>query len=98
MAAGPTPRTARSINCLGCKPQHTLKHNLTAFCQPLIPDWCNLQIWQAAGSPAAEKKVNALWKQALAEYREPRMDPGALEQNDAFVARRISAGDERTDF
>jgi hypothetical protein len=34
----------------------------------------------------------------LAEYREPRLDPGAFEQNDAFMARRISAGDERTDF
>jgi trimethylamine:corrinoid methyltransferase-like protein len=34
----------------------------------------------------------------LAEYREPWLDPGALEQIDAFVARRISEGGEKTDF
>ena len=42
--------------------------------------------------------ANALWKQALAEYREPYLDPAALEQIDAFVARRTQEGGERTDF
>ena len=78
--------------------QHTLERYSTAFYQPLISDWRNFQSWQAAGSPTAEKKANALWKQALAEYREPRLDPGALQQIDAFVARRISEGGEKTDF
>ena len=78
--------------------QHTLERYSTAFYQPLISDWRNFQSWQAAGSPTAEKKANALWKQALAEYREPWLDPGALQQIDAFVARRISEGGEKTDF
>ena len=78
--------------------QQTLERYSTAFYQPLISDWRNFQSWQAAGSPTAEKKANALWKQALAEYREPWLDPGALEQIDAFVARRISEGGEKTDF
>jgi trimethylamine--corrinoid protein Co-methyltransferase len=78
--------------------QHTLERYSTAFYQPLISDWRNFQNWQAAGAPTAEKKANALWKQALAEYREPWLDPGALEQIDAFVARRVSEGGEKTDF
>ena len=78
--------------------QQTLERYSTAFYQPLISDWRNFQSWQAAGSPTAEKKANALWKQALAEYREPWLDPGSLEQIDAFVARRISEGGEKTDF
>jgi trimethylamine--corrinoid protein Co-methyltransferase len=78
--------------------QHTLERYSTAFYQPLISDWRNFQNWQAAGSPTAEKKANALWKQALAEYREPWLDPAALEQIDAFVARRIREGGEKTDF
>jgi len=78
--------------------QHTLARYATAFYQPLISDWRNFQNWQAAGAPTAEKKANALWKQALAEYREPFVDPAALEAVDAFVARRVSEGGEKTDF
>ncbi len=78
--------------------QHTLERYSTAFYQPLISDWRNFQNWQQAGSPTAEKKANALWKQALAEYREPWLDPAALEQIDAFVARRSQEGGEKTDF
>jgi trimethylamine--corrinoid protein Co-methyltransferase len=78
--------------------QHTLQRYATAFYQPLISDWRNFPNWEAAGSPTAEKKANALWKQALAEYREPYLDPTALEQIDAFIARRILEGGEKTDF
>ena len=78
--------------------QHTLERYSTAFYQPLISDWRNFPNWQAAGSPTAEKKANALWKQALAEYREPYLDPAALEAIDAFVERRSREGGEKTDF
>ena len=78
--------------------QHTLERYATAFYQPLISDWRNFQSWQAAGSPTAEKKANALWKQALAEYEQPPMDPAILEEMDAFVAKRIAEGGEKTDF
>ena len=78
--------------------QHTLDRYATAFYQPLISDWRNFQNWQQGGSPTAEKKANALWKQALAEYQEPWLDPAALEQIDAFVARRSQEGGEKTDF
>jgi trimethylamine--corrinoid protein Co-methyltransferase len=78
--------------------KHTLERYATAFYQPLISDWRNFNQWQAAGSPEASKKANAVWKQALAEYREPTLDPAAAEAIDAFVARRTAEGGEATDF
>ena len=78
--------------------QHTLERYSTAFYQPLISDWRNFPSWEAAGSPTAEKKANALWKQALAEYRQPYIDPGIVEEMDAFVVKRTKEGGEITDF
>ena len=78
--------------------KHTLQRYATAFYQPLISDWRNFQQWQASGSPQAAGKANALWKQALAEYREPHLDPAISEAIDAFVTRRIAEGGEHMDF
>jgi trimethylamine--corrinoid protein Co-methyltransferase len=78
--------------------QQTLQHYATAFYQPLISDWRNFMQWQASGSPQAHQKANALWKQALAEYKEPPLDPAIAEEIDAFVARREQEGGEPTDF
>src|SRR4029078_221828 len=78
--------------------KHTLERYATAFYQPMISDWRNFNQWQAAGSPQAAQKANALWKQALAEYREPFLDPALAEEIDAFVDRRVAEGGEVTDF
>lgn len=78
--------------------QHTLERYSTAFYQPLISDWRNFPNWEASGSPTAEKKANAVWKQALAEYTEPYMDEAIAVEIDAFVKRRVQEGGEKTDF
>jgi trimethylamine--corrinoid protein Co-methyltransferase len=78
--------------------QHTLERYATAFYQPLISDWRNFNQWQAAGSPEAAQKANALWKRALVDYQEPPLDPVAAEAIDAFVTRRTAEGGEATDF
>jgi len=78
--------------------RHTLARYATAFYQPLISDWRNFQQWQAAGSPQAQQRANALWKQALAEYAPPPLDPAIRDELDAFVARRTAEGGEATDF
>ena len=78
--------------------QHTLSRYADAFYAPLISDWRNFQQWTAAGQPVAWQRANALWKQALAEYREPPMDEAIAEELDAFVARRIEEGGQPTDF
>jgi trimethylamine---corrinoid protein Co-methyltransferase len=78
--------------------QHTLSRYADAFYAPLISDWRNFQQWTAAGQPVAWQRANALWKQALAEYREPPMDEAIAEELDAFVARRVEEGGQPTDF
>ena len=79
--------------------QHTLERYSTAFYQPLISDWRNFPQWQASGSAhSGERKANALWKQALAEYVEPPLAPEIAEEIDAFMARRSEEGGEPTDF
>ncbi|MFT3986129.1 trimethylamine methyltransferase family protein [Aestuariivirga sp.] len=78
--------------------QHTLQRYATAFYQPLISDWRNFQAWQAAGSPQAQHKANAIWKQALAEHTNPPLDPEILAEIDAFIVKRTAEGGEPTDF
>jgi trimethylamine--corrinoid protein Co-methyltransferase len=78
--------------------QHTLSRYAHAFYAPLISDWRNFQQWSAAGQPVAWQRANALWKQALEQYREPPMDNAIAEELDAFVARRIEEGGQPTDF
>jgi trimethylamine--corrinoid protein Co-methyltransferase len=77
---------------------HTLARYETAFYAPMISDWRNNQQWLAAGKPEAWQKANQLYKQALAEYREPAMDPAIRAELDDFVERRKREGGAPTDF
>ena len=80
----------------GCA--HTLARYSNAFYAPFISDWRNFEQWQAAGSPTAMEKANTIWKQALADFEEPPMDPAIREELDEFVDRRIAEGGQPTDF
>jgi trimethylamine---corrinoid protein Co-methyltransferase len=51
-----------------------------------------------AGSPTAYQKANRIWKERLAAYEKPRMDPAAEEAVNDFVDRRIREGGVKTDF
>ncbi|QPC44437.1 trimethylamine methyltransferase family protein [Kaustia mangrovi] len=77
---------------------HTQERYRTAFYAPLVSDWRNHQAWEEAGSPRAWQKANAVFKQALAEYEPPPLDPAIKDELDAFVARRIEEGGAPTDF
>ncbi len=78
--------------------QQTLARYDTAFFSPLISDWRNFEQWQSAGSPEAKDHAHALYKQALADYEMPPMDPGIREELDSFVERRTREGGTPTDF
>ncbi len=67
---------------------HTLARFETAFYQPMLSDWRGYEAWHDDGARTATQRANGIWKQLLAEYVEPPMDPGAREALDAFVARR----------
>ena len=74
---------------------HTLARFETAFYRPMLSDWRNFETWQEDGSRTATERANRIWKQLLAEYEPPPLDPGRAEALDAFVERRkreIGAG------
>jgi trimethylamine--corrinoid protein Co-methyltransferase len=48
----------------------------------------NFENWQEAGSLDTARRANALWKQMLAGYQRPPMDPAVEEALNDYVARR----------
>jgi len=77
---------------------HTQARYRNAFYSPVLSDWRNFETWQLAGSPTAIEKANRVWKERLATYEEPYMDPAIREELDAFVEKRIAEGGAPTDF
>jgi trimethylamine--corrinoid protein Co-methyltransferase len=67
---------------------HTLARYETAFYQPFLSDWRNFETWQEDGARTATERANRIWKQLLAEYEPPPLDPGRAEALDDFVERR----------
>jgi trimethylamine--corrinoid protein Co-methyltransferase len=78
--------------------QHTQDRYKTAFYAPVISDWRNFETWAEAGSPTALERANRVWKERLATYEQPAMDPAIREELDAFVDKRKAEGGAPTDF
>ncbi len=77
---------------------HTQARYKNAFYAPVLSDWRNFETWREAGSPTAEQHANRVWKERLAQYVEPPMDPSIREELDAFVDKRKAEGGAPTDF
>ena len=77
---------------------HTQARYRDAFYAPILSDWRNFESWREAGSPTAVEKANRVWKEVLAGYEPPALDPARAEELDAFVARRKGEGGFKTDF
>jgi trimethylamine--corrinoid protein Co-methyltransferase len=77
---------------------HTQSRFKTAFHKPMLSDWRNYETWQEAGSPEVPAKANRIWKEMLAAYEPPPMDPAIREELDAFVERRVAEGGVPTDY
>jgi trimethylamine--corrinoid protein Co-methyltransferase len=71
---------------------HTLARYETAFYSPLLSDWRNYETWRLAGAQDAATRANGLWKQALADFEAPPIDPAIDDQLKDFVARRKREG------
>jgi trimethylamine--corrinoid protein Co-methyltransferase len=67
---------------------HTLERFETAFYRPIVSDWRNYETWLDDGAKTATQRANGIWKQLLAEFEAPPMDPGAAEGIAEFVTRR----------
>jgi trimethylamine--corrinoid protein Co-methyltransferase len=67
---------------------HTLERYETAFYSPLVSDWQNFERWKEGGQQNTATRANRIWKQLLAEYQQPPLDPAIDEQLQDYVDRR----------
>ena len=68
--------------------RHTLERFETAFYRPILSDWRNYETWAEDGARTATERANGIWKQLLAEFEPPPLEPSRAEAIHDFVARR----------
>ena len=71
---------------------HTLTRYESAFYSPLLSDWRNFETWQEDGSRSATERAHELYKDILAQFEAPPLDPAIAEELEAFVTRRKEEG------
>lgn len=67
---------------------HTQERFRTAFFPTALSDRLSYDTWAAAGSEDTATRANRVWKEMLALYEQPPIDPGVAEALDDYVARR----------
>ncbi len=74
---------------------HTMSRYQTAFHTPKLSDWRPYEFWEDAGSPDTAQRANALWKEMLANYQRPPIDPAIDNALQEYVAKRkLEIGDQ----
>jgi trimethylamine--corrinoid protein Co-methyltransferase len=68
--------------------EHTLRNYRTGFYRPWISSTENFDRWNRFGARTADVVAAEKWKQVLAEYPDPGIDPGVDEHLKEFIARR----------
>ena len=76
----------------GCA--HTMENYRTAFWDSGIADNDPFEKWEAGGSQDAARRANLRWKQMLADYEAPPLDPAIDEALRDFIARRKGETDD----
>ena len=69
---------------------HTLGHYENAFYESELFTTPAYEQWEEDGSLNIAQRANAKWKQMLADYEMPEMDPGTDEELQEFINRRKS--------
>ena len=67
---------------------HTLERFRTCFYRPLLSSTENFERWKSKGGRDAAARAGEIWRQTLAAYEQPPMDPGLRAELEAYVARR----------
>ena len=78
--------------------QHTQDRYEKAFYQPFVSDWRNFEAFELAGSVWTAERAHKVWKEIVASFEEPEMDPTIRDELAAFVDRRKSEGGAPTDY
>ena len=68
--------------------EHTLARYRDCFHRPAVASTMNVERWRAAGSPTAEQRAEAIWRERLAVHEPPPIDADARAEIDAYVASR----------
>ena len=71
---------------LGCG--HTMRNYETAFYDAVMSDSENVESWEERGAKDAQTRAFERWKQMLADYEAPPIDPASDEALQEFIARR----------
>jgi trimethylamine--corrinoid protein Co-methyltransferase len=67
---------------------HTLERYETAFYTPILSTRQNFESWQEEGGVRSAQRANSIWKQLLADYEKPAIDPATEEALNDYVIRR----------
>jgi trimethylamine--corrinoid protein Co-methyltransferase len=67
---------------------HTLERSRTAFFPASLSDRLAYDTWALAGGEDAATRANRIWKEMLAGYEQPPLEPATAEALSDYVARR----------
>ncbi len=67
---------------------HTQARFSTEFYESFLADRLGYQTWFEAGAFDAARRANLIWKEVLAQYEAPAIDPGLAEALQEYVSRR----------
>src|SRR5260370_35308490 len=68
--------------------EHTLRNYRTGFYRPWISSTENLDRWNRFGARTADVVATEKWKQVLAEYPHPGIDPAVADQLKQVIRNR----------
>ncbi len=75
---------------------HTLANFETAFYRSNVADSNSYEQWSEEGGLDAARRANRIWKQLLADYEPPPLDPAIREELEDYVARRKASMPDRS--